>query len=91
MHMLHQKSTSTFMVIVICQVRHGPGSTYFVDPVSTFLSQNVVLTQSLPLNLTLPITSLKSEGNEIEYLLKEMQYDSHNFVFSGVCVFITLE
>jgi len=31
-----------------CQVRHGPES--------TFLSQNVVLTQSLNLTLTLPIT-----------------------------------
>jgi len=32
----------------IDEVRHGPGS--------TLLSQNVVLTQSQPLNLTLPIT-----------------------------------
>jgi len=30
--------------VLILQVRHVPGSTYFVDPGTTFRSENVVLT-----------------------------------------------
>jgi len=37
------KCTSSF-----CPVRCGPGSTYIVDPGTTFLSENVMLTTSLP-------------------------------------------
>jgi len=53
---LHCNCASYCMSPCFCQVRHGPGSTYFVDPLSTSLSQNVIRTQSIPLNLTLPIT-----------------------------------
>ncbi len=44
--------------------RHVPGSTSFVDPGSTLLSKYIDLTQSLPLNLTIPtIVFLKSVWN----------------------------
>jgi len=39
-----------------------PGSAYFVDPGTIFMSENVILTIS-PLNITTSYISLKSEGN----------------------------
>ncbi len=55
-----------FIWVGVILPRHVHGSTFYVDPGTTLLPQNIDLTLSLPLHLTLPIIYPKnqSEGND---------------------------